>query len=85
LVEEQENKQVIRMHLYYTGETDSSPYLTFEKSPNGVKDTIKAFDTTVQNIEKRNYVVSKRPKQHCQNCDMRFYCDKKEEKGKSLS
>nr|WP_263327081.1 ATP-dependent DNA helicase [Neobacillus sp. Marseille-Q6967] len=84
LVEEKERLNVSRMHLYYTGETESSPYITFEKSASSVRETINAFDSTVQNIETRKYLVKKRPKQHCPNCDMRFYCNKKEIDGKAL-
>ncbi|MGM0806465.1 MAG: ATP-dependent helicase [Bacillota bacterium] len=85
LVEEKENLKVSKMHLYYTGETEKSPYISFEKSALAVKETIKAFDSTVQNIEKRSYRVKNRPKQHCPNCDMRYYCNKKEKDGEALS
>lgn len=84
LVEEKEKQKVSKMHLYYTSETESSPYITFEKSAIAVRETIEAFDTTVQSIEKRNYYVKSRPKQHCPNCDMRFYCNKKERDGEVL-
>lgn len=84
LVEEKKNQKVSKMHLYYTGETESSPYVTFEKSDMAVKETVEAFDYTVQNIEKRNYYVKSRPKQHCPNCDMRYYCIKKEREGEVL-
>jgi DNA helicase II / ATP-dependent DNA helicase PcrA len=84
LVEEKEQQMVSKMHIYYTGETENSPYVTFEKSASAVRETIEAFDSTVESIEKRQYSVKKRPKQHCPNCDMRFYCDEKEKRGEVL-
>jgi DNA helicase II / ATP-dependent DNA helicase PcrA len=84
LVEEKEQQKVSKMHIYYTGETENSPYVTFEKSALAVRETIEAFDSTVESIEKRQYSVKKRPKQHCPNCDMRFYCDEKEKSGEVL-
>jgi DNA helicase II / ATP-dependent DNA helicase PcrA len=85
LVEEREKQLVSKMHIYYTGETENSPNVTFEKSASAVKETIEAFDSTVARIEKRHYEVKKRPKQHCPNCDMRYYCDEKEKSGEVLS
>jgi DNA helicase-2/ATP-dependent DNA helicase PcrA len=84
LVEEKENLKVSKMHLYYTGETEDSPYVSFEKSSSSVRETIEVFDTTVENIESRSYTVNSRPKQHCPNCDIRFYCNKKEKDGERL-
>lgn len=84
LVEEKENQKVSKMHIYYTGETEDSPYVTFEKSTSSVNEAIKAFDETVESIEKRHYHVKKRPKQHCPNCDMRYYCYEKERAGEVL-
>jgi DNA helicase II / ATP-dependent DNA helicase PcrA len=84
LVEEKEKQKVSKMHIYYTGETENSPYITFEKSASAVRETIEAFDSTVESIEKRQYYVKKRPKHHCSNCDMRFYCDEKEKSGEVL-
>lgn len=78
LVEEKEKVKVSKMHLYYTGETEQSPYVSFEKSASSVRETMETFDSTVKNIVSRNYQVKKRPKQHCPNCDIRYYCNKKE-------
>lgn len=64
--------------------TEASPYITFEKSDMAVRETVEAFDYTVQNIKKRNYYVKSRPKQHCLKCDMRYYCNKKERDGEVL-
>jgi DNA helicase II / ATP-dependent DNA helicase PcrA len=84
LLEEQAQMKVTKMHLYYTGETESNPYLTFEKNTFSSRETMEAFDQTVQKIKDKNYRVSERPTQHCRSCDMRFYCDRRENEGKIL-
>jgi DNA helicase II / ATP-dependent DNA helicase PcrA len=84
LLEEQMQKKVTKMHLYYTGETESNPYLTFDKNAFSTRDTQEAFDQTVQKIKDKIYRVTERPIQHCRNCDMRFYCDRRENEGKVL-
>jgi DNA helicase-2/ATP-dependent DNA helicase PcrA len=84
LVAEKEKLQVSKMHIYYTGETEASPYVTFEKSTSSVRETIEAFDYIVKRIKSRSYTVKTRPKQHCPNCDIRFYCNRKEKDGEVL-
>ncbi|MFL0363146.1 ATP-dependent helicase [Pseudobacillus sp. 179-B 2D1 NHS] len=77
LIEERTGQQVSKMHLYYTGEEDSNPYVTFPKNTKSIGKTISVFDEIVQRIEEKDFTIKKRPKKHCRNCDMRFYCDKK--------
>ncbi|MEH6841904.1 UvrD-helicase domain-containing protein, partial [Priestia megaterium] len=42
LVEERTNYKVSKMHLYYTGEKESNPYITFEKDKSLIDQTIKS-------------------------------------------
>ncbi|MFC7785517.1 ATP-dependent helicase [Rossellomorea sp. GCM10028870] len=76
LVEERTNYKVSKMHLYYTGEKDTNPYITFKKENVMINQTIKSFDQIVNRIENHDYTIKQRPKKHCGNCDMRFYCDR---------
>lgn len=76
LVEERTDYSVSKMHIYYTGEHNSNPYLTFNKDSSVINQTIKSFDTIVERIENYDYKIKERPKKHCGNCDMRFYCDR---------
>jgi DNA helicase II / ATP-dependent DNA helicase PcrA len=76
LVEERTNYKVSKMHLYYTGEKDSNPYVTFDKDTSVINQTIKSFDKIVDRIENHDYTIKQRPKKHCLNCDLRFYCDR---------
>lgn len=76
LVEERTNYSVSKMHIYYTGEENSNPYVTFNKDSSVINHTIKSFDAIVERIERHDYTIKERPKKHCGNCDMRFYCDR---------
>lgn len=77
LVEERTGLQVSKMHLYYTGEENSNPYVTFQKDTKSIDRTISTFDGIVKKIEEKDFTIKKRPKKYCSNCDMRFYCDEK--------
>ncbi|MBO1626155.1 ATP-dependent helicase [Bacillus arachidis] len=77
LVEERTGQQVSKMHLYYTGEEDGTPYITFPKDTKAIDKTIDTFDEIVRKIEDKDFAIKKRPIKHCRNCDMRFYCDEK--------
>ncbi|WP_216830738.1 ATP-dependent helicase [Alkalihalobacterium elongatum] len=77
LVEERTEQKVSKMHLYYTGEENSNPYVTFPKDTKAIDKTISTFDGIVKRIEGKDFTIKKRPTKHCRNCDMRFYCDRK--------
>lgn len=77
LVEERTGQKVSRMHLYYTGEDDGNPYVSFNKDERAIGKTIAQFDDIVARIEKQDYQIAARPAKLCQNCDMRAYCDNK--------
>ncbi|SFM59260.1 RecB family exonuclease [Nitrosomonas communis] len=77
LVEERTGLNVSRMHLYYTGEDDGNPYVSFSKDDRAIINTIARFDDIVTRIEQQDYRMDARPAKLCQNCDMRAYCDNK--------
>ncbi|PLR81831.1 ATP-dependent helicase [Bacillus canaveralius] len=77
LVEERTGQTVSKMHLYYTGEENSSPYVSFPKDTRSIDQTITTFDKIVKRIENKDFSIKERPIKHCGNCDIRFYCDKK--------
>jgi len=77
IVEERLGLAVSRTHLYYTGETSGSPYITFTKDTRAIGQTIATFDAVVHRIETRDFAIPARPAKLCQECDMRHYCDAK--------
>ncbi|WP_229499208.1 ATP-dependent helicase [Pseudoduganella ginsengisoli] len=78
LVEERTGHKVSRMHLYYTGEDEGNPYVSFGKDDRSIGKTIARFDEIVTRIEQQDYALVARPTKVCQNCDMRSYCDNKD-------
>ena len=52
LIEEKTGKSVSKMHLYYTGEENGVPTISFDKSSTSIGDTIKEFDKVVEKIQK---------------------------------
>lgn len=77
LVEERTGQQVSRMHLYYTGEENGNPYVSFKKDDKTIGKTIATFDKIVSHIEDKDYRMKERPDKMCPDCDMRSYCDNK--------
>lgn len=77
LIEQRTGHTVSRMHLYYTGEQDGNPYVTFSKDERAIGKTIARFDEIVGRIEDGDYRIAARPTKLCENCDMRAYCDTK--------
>lgn len=80
LIEEKTGKKVSRMHLYYTGEENGSPTVTFDKSKESIDSTIKEFDKVVAKIQNHEFTTEAHDKKACQNCDMRYYCGKVKKK-----
>ena len=79
IVMERTGLNVSRMHLYYTSEESGSPYITFPNDEASIGETIKTFDGVVSRIERKDFAITERPKKLCKNCDMRSYCDAKED------
>lgn len=77
LIEEKTGKKVSKMHLYYTGEDNGVPTITFNKSTEMIDKTIKEFDEVVEKIQHKDFSGRAKDKNLCANCDMRHYCRRK--------
>ena len=77
LIEEKTGKKVSKMHLYYTGEDNGVPTITFNKSTEMIDKTIKEFDAVVEKIQHKDFSGRAKDKNLCANCDMRHYCRRK--------
>ncbi len=77
LIEEKTGKKVSKMHLYYTGEDNGVPTVTFNKSTEMIDKTIKEFDAVVEKIQRKDFSGRAKDKNLCANCDMRHYCRRK--------
>ena len=75
IIEGRTNHTISKMHIYYTGENDSNPYVTFDKDLRSIDQTMEAFDRVVARIENKDFEIATRPDRLCRNCDMKAYCD----------
>ena len=75
IIEGRTGHKISRMHLYYTGEDNSNPYVTFDKDTLSIDQTMESFDGIVERIENKDFKIASRPDNLCRNCDMKAYCD----------
>ncbi|RPF48280.1 DNA helicase-2/ATP-dependent DNA helicase PcrA [Hydrogenoanaerobacterium saccharovorans] len=74
LVEKKTGHTVSKLHIYYTGEEDSNPQITFPSNRGAIDSTIQEFDNIVQKIKKKDFCTKATSQITCNNCDFRFYC-----------
>ncbi len=77
LVEERTGQKVSKMHLYYTGEDDGVPTITYPYMKSAVEGTMAVFDDTVHKIMKKDFHRCAKDSKVCNACDFRFYCRNK--------
>ncbi len=77
LVEERTGQKVSKMHLYYTGEDDGVPTITYPYTKSAVEGTMAVFDNTVHKIMKKDFRRCAEDPKVCNACDFRFYCRNK--------
>ena len=75
IIEERTGHEISKLHLYYTGEESSNPYISFDKDTYAIDQTMEAFDSIVDRIENKNFEIAARPERLCRNCDLKSYCD----------
>ncbi|MCL1907244.1 MAG: ATP-dependent helicase [Propionibacteriaceae bacterium] len=74
LVEQRYGQKVSKLHLYYTGESDGVPTITWPYSTTAVEATAQVFDETVHHILAKDFCHTAASPKTCENCDFRFYC-----------
>lgn len=74
LVEERTGQKVSKMHLYYTGEDNGVPTITYPYMKSAVEGTMAVFDDTVKKIMKKDFRRCADDPKVCAGCDFRFYC-----------
>lgn len=76
LVEERTGESVSKMHLYYTGQDDGLPTITWPYSQTAVDATVDVFDDVVHKILGRNFTARAESLKTCEECDFKSYCAK---------
>ena len=74
IVQERTGYEVSKLHLYYTGEVNGVPTISFDKQKYSIDNTIKKFEKTVCKIKSKEFNEKSKSNNLCLNCDMRFYC-----------
>lgn len=77
LIEHRTGQKVSKMHLYYTGEENSNPMISFPYTKSAIDGTVAAFDDTVHKIMKKDFKHGCDNPTTCKNCDFRHYCGNK--------
>lgn len=77
LIEHRTGQKVSKMHLYYTGEEDGNPMITFPYTKSAIDGTVAAFDDTVHKIMKKDFRRGCDNPTTCRDCDFRHYCGNK--------
>ena len=75
IIEERTGQKISKLHLYYTGEDDGNPYISFDKDARSIEQTMETFNGIVARIERKDFEIASRPERLCRNCDMKAYCD----------
>ena len=76
LVENRTEQKVSVLTLYYTGESDGNPTISFPYNRKDVTATINEFDNIVHRIKKKEFSYRSTNPNTCSNCDFRYYCKK---------
>lgn len=76
LIEQRTGQKVSKMHLYYTGEEDGNPMISFPYTKSAIDGTVAAFDDTVHKILRKDFKNCSNDAKICSNCDFRHYCHK---------
>lgn len=76
LIEQRTGQKVSKMHLYYTGEENGNPMISFPYTKSAIDGTVAAFDDTVHKILKKDFRSCSNDPKTCSNCDFRHYCQK---------
>lgn len=75
LVEDKENVTVSKLKLYYPS-NPKNPIIEFKKDRKKIDSIIKEFENIVRKIEKKEFYRRTTITSICNECDMRFYCNK---------
>ena len=76
LVEERKGKKVSKLTLFYTGESQGQPTITFPYNKEDISATVNEFDEIVHRIKKKEFGEQSSNSKTCSNCDFRHYCHK---------
>ena len=62
------------MHIYYTGETEGVPTISYDNRASDMVKTMREIDKTVRKIQRKEFLDKSSKKSLCKNCDFRYFC-----------
>lgn len=74
LIEKKYGIKIKGMKVYYTGEKNGVPTITFRKNEKHINETINTFKDVVNKIEKKDFKGKCSDLSICKNCDLRHFC-----------
>lgn len=74
LIEKRYGIKIKGMKVYYTGEKNGVPTISFRKDEKHIKETINTFKDVVDKIERKEFNSKCSDLSVCKNCDLRHFC-----------
>ena len=74
IIEQRYNLSVSKMHIYYTGETEGVPTISYDNRASDMVKTMREIDKTVRKIQRKEFLDKSSKKSLCKNCDFRYFC-----------
>ncbi len=74
LIEKRYGIKIKGMKVYYTGEKNGVPTISFRKDEKHIKETISTFKDVVDKIERKEFNSKCSDLNICKNCDLRHFC-----------
>ncbi len=74
IIEHKLGVSVSKMHLYYTGAENSSPWVSFNNDKAEVQSAIDSCTAVVRKIQNKDFSCRTNKDKVCRDCDFRFYC-----------
>jgi DNA helicase-2/ATP-dependent DNA helicase PcrA len=74
IIEQRYNLSVSKMHIYYTGETDGKPTISYDNRASDMVRTMRDIDKTVRKIQCKDFSAKSCKEILCKNCDFKYFC-----------
>ena len=74
IIEQRYNLSVSKMHIYYTGETEGVPTISYDNRASEMVRTMREIDKTVRKIQCKDFSAKSSKETLCKNCDFKYFC-----------
>ena len=74
LIESKTDYKVSKLNVYFTGEEDGIPIVSYPKDDTSIAGTVATFDEIAHKALAKDYSSKAQDYKLCKNCDFRHYC-----------